>query len=80
MRGTNQIPSSEITPPSVYLNRRAFMSVGIAAASLVTTGWVYRRLNRAGSAEVDTPCVGGRCEPHRKGLRASPAGFASTSR
>ena len=28
MRGMNQIPSSEITPLSVYLNRRAFMKAG----------------------------------------------------
>ena len=38
MKRTDQIPSSEITPPSVYFNRRAFMKGGIAAASLVTTG------------------------------------------
>ena len=44
MRDMNRIPSSEITPLSVYVNRRAFMSLGIAAASVVTTGWVYRRL------------------------------------
>jgi methionine sulfoxide reductase catalytic subunit len=68
----NQIPSSEITPLSVYLNRRAFMKAGIAAASLVTTGWVYRRLNRTSSAEVETPALAG--------LRASPeapSGIAS---
>jgi len=72
MRGTNQVPSSEITPLSMYLNRRAFIKVGIAAASVATTGWIYRRLNRPGSAEVDTPAL--------EGLQASlagPAGIAS---
>ena len=72
MRGMNQIPASEITPLSVYLNRRSFMKVGLAAASVVTTGWVYRRLNPAGSAEVNTPSLAG--------LRASsngPADIAS---
>ena len=59
MRGMNQIPPSEITPLSAYVNRRAFMKLSVAAASLVTTGWVYRRLNRAGSAEVDTPPLAG---------------------
>ena len=59
MRSTDQIPSSEITPQSVYLNRRAFMKGGIAAASLLTTAWVYRRLNRPGSAVVDTPALVG---------------------
>jgi methionine sulfoxide reductase catalytic subunit len=68
MRGMNRVPSSEITPLSVYVNRRAFISTGIAAASVVTTGWVYRRLNRAGSAEVDTPALAG--------LTASPDGNA----
>jgi sulfoxide reductase catalytic subunit YedY len=57
MSGTNQIPSSEITSLSAYLNRRALIKAGIAAASVVTTGWVYRRLNRAGSAQVETPAL-----------------------
>ncbi len=68
MREMNRIPSSEITPLSAYVNRRAFISLGIAAASVVTTGWVYRRLNRAGSAEVATPVLAG--------LTASPEGSA----
>ncbi len=68
MRGTDGISPGEITPPSVYSNRRAFMNVGIAAASLVTTGWVYRRLNRPGSAEVTTPAIAG--------LKAPPEGEA----
>jgi methionine sulfoxide reductase catalytic subunit len=69
MRGMNRIPSSEITPLSAYVNRRSFINMGIAAASVVTTGWVYRRLNRAGSAEVDTPALAG--------LTASPDGPAA---
>ena len=68
MRGMNRIPSSEITPLSVYVNRRAFMNMGIAAASVVTTGWIYRRLNRPGSAEVDTPAL--------SALTTVPAGHA----
>src|SRR5271167_1710262 len=66
MRAADPIPSSEITPKSVYLTRRAFINGGIAAASLVTTGWVYRRLNRVGSAQVDTPAL--------TGLSAAPQG------
>src|SRR5271165_1003468 len=72
MRGTNQVPSSEITPLSMYLNRRAFIKVGIAAASVATTGWIYRRLNRSGSAEVDTPALAG-----LQASLAGPAGIAS---
>jgi len=52
----------------MYFNRRAFVKVGIAAASVLTTGWIYRRLNRPGSAEVDTPAL--------SGLRTPPAGHA----
>jgi sulfoxide reductase catalytic subunit YedY len=53
------IPSSEITPLSTYLNRRDFVNAGLAAASLLTTGLVYRRLNRTGAGTVETPVLGG---------------------
>ena len=59
MSGTNRIPSSEITPPEAYFNRRALLRAGAAAASLATTGFVYRRLNRAGSASIETPPLSG---------------------
>ncbi len=72
MRGPNRTPSSEVTPLSMYLNRRAFIKVGIAAASVATTGWIYRRLNRPGSAEVDTPTLAG-----LQASLAGPAGIAS---
>ncbi|CAN5145742.1 protein-methionine-sulfoxide reductase catalytic subunit MsrP [soil metagenome] len=49
-----RIPTREITPESVYLNRRTFMSYGAAAASLAVTGMVYRRLNRTGGMAVTT--------------------------
>ena len=50
-----RIPSSEITPPNVYFNRRTFLRAGVALASLAATGAVYKRLNRAGSMAVETP-------------------------
>ncbi|HMB96681.1 MAG TPA: protein-methionine-sulfoxide reductase catalytic subunit MsrP [Tepidisphaeraceae bacterium] len=37
----------KITDQDVYLNRRNFMRAGIVAASVVATGLVYRKLNRA---------------------------------
>jgi sulfoxide reductase catalytic subunit YedY len=49
------IPSSEITPASVYFNRRTFLRAGMAMASLAATGVIYKRLNRAGSMAVETP-------------------------
>ena len=51
MSESDRIPSSEITPESVYLNRRTFINAGTAAASLLATGWVYRTFNRAGAVE-----------------------------
>jgi sulfoxide reductase catalytic subunit YedY len=50
-----QIPSSAITPESLYFNRRSFLRAGLVAASAITTGAVYRRLNPPGSVVVETP-------------------------
>jgi sulfoxide reductase catalytic subunit YedY len=52
-------PSSEITPPSVYFNRRAFMRVGAAAATAVGTGLVYRKLNGMAVGTVETAKLDG---------------------
>ena len=57
MSEPERIPSNEITPESVYLNRRSFMNAGLAASSLLTTGWLYRTLNRTGAGEVNTPVL-----------------------
>jgi sulfoxide reductase catalytic subunit YedY len=38
-------PASEITPPSVYFNRRTFIKAGAIAATAAATGGVYRLLN-----------------------------------
>ena len=53
MSGSDHIPSNEITPPELYFNRRAILKLAAAAASLVTTGAVYRRLNRAGVKAIE---------------------------
>ncbi len=55
----DRILMSEITPPKVYFNRRAFMRAGAAVASLAVTGLAYRRLNQAGSMAVETPSLSG---------------------
>ena len=47
-------PSRDITPEHLYWNRRSFLKAGAAAASVLVTGWVYRRLNRTGSVPVTT--------------------------
>jgi len=47
-------PLREITPEHLYWNRRSFLKAGAAAASVLITGWVYRRLNRTGSMSLTT--------------------------
>jgi sulfoxide reductase catalytic subunit YedY len=54
MRTADRIPSSQITPELLYLNRRTFLRAGLVAASAITTGAVYRRLNTPGSVVVQT--------------------------
>src|SRR5689334_19686963 len=45
----DDVPSQQITPEKNYLNRRTFMRAGALAASVLATGWVYEKLNKAGS-------------------------------
>jgi sulfoxide reductase catalytic subunit YedY len=40
-----RIRSSEITPPSVYFNRRTFIRGAVVAAGAVGTGLLYRKIN-----------------------------------
>jgi sulfoxide reductase catalytic subunit YedY len=47
--------SREITPEAVYLNRRSVLKAAIAAASLATTGFLYRRLNKIEEMTLETP-------------------------
>ena len=51
MKNENKILAREVTPPSVYFNRRNFIRAGVLAAGAVATGVVYRKLNPIG---VDT--------------------------
>ncbi len=54
MATSDRIPSSEITPPEHYFNRRAVLRYGAAAASVAATGFVYRKLNRPGAEAIET--------------------------
>ena len=54
MNTSSDPPSSEITPERVYVNRRAIMKAGLLAATVVATGWVYRRLNAPATTAVTT--------------------------
>jgi len=68
----DHIPTSEITPPAVYFNRRNLVRGAVAAASVATTGLLYRRLNGRSTATVEAPPL--------EGLPAAPpsADAAST--
>src|ERR1700722_12230314 len=57
MKEPDRIPSHQITPLGVYLNRRMFMRAGIVAGSVGLTGYVYRKLNRVEMVHVDTPTI-----------------------
>ena len=46
----SKLKSSEITPESVYLNRRNFIRAGLLAGSVAVTGAAYRFFSPAGSA------------------------------
>jgi sulfoxide reductase catalytic subunit YedY len=50
-----RIPASEITPPDVYFNRRAFLRGGVVAAGVVGTGLLYRKLNGVDLVSTKTP-------------------------
>jgi methionine sulfoxide reductase catalytic subunit len=50
----DEIKSSEITPESVYLNRRAFIRAGLLAGTTAVTGLAYRFFNPPPPKEVAT--------------------------
>jgi methionine sulfoxide reductase catalytic subunit len=49
LKDENKILAREVTPPSVYFNRRNFIRAGVLAAGAVATGVVYRKLNPVGT-------------------------------
>ncbi|MGA3267568.1 MAG: protein-methionine-sulfoxide reductase catalytic subunit MsrP [Verrucomicrobiota bacterium] len=59
MNEPNKISPGEITPPSVYFNRRNFIRTGILAASALATGAAYRRLNHVSNTTVKTAQIDG---------------------
>jgi sulfoxide reductase catalytic subunit YedY len=55
----DRIPSSEITPQGVHLNRRTFMRAGLLAATAAGTALIYRQLNRVSlDAAESAPLAG----------------------
>ena len=63
-----RVPSSEITPRQVYVNRRAFMRAGLLAASAAGTTLLYRSLNRVSLDASEMPPIAGLLTaPHQNG-------------
>jgi methionine sulfoxide reductase catalytic subunit len=54
LKEPDKISASEVTPASVFFNRRDFIRAGILAASTVATGLAYRRLNPVARGKVET--------------------------
>jgi sulfoxide reductase catalytic subunit YedY len=59
LKDPNKILAGEVTPPSVYFNRRNFIRTGILAATAVATGVVYRKLNHVSTKTVKTAAIQG---------------------
>ena len=68
------IPASEITPESAYLNRRTFMRAGIVTGTALVTGWAYEQLNGRGSSAPFSPPP-----PALKDFVAAPVSTTSPS-
>jgi sulfoxide reductase catalytic subunit YedY len=60
---SNAPRESEITPPDVYFNRRAFLKAGAVAASVAATAGVYRWANRLPPATRELPQLAGLKRP-----------------
>jgi methionine sulfoxide reductase catalytic subunit len=74
MSSTDSKPpsDSEITPPHVYFNRRAFLKAGAIAASAGVTAVVYRHLNRLPPPTVEQPVLAGLDQPTIAGTAYPP--------
>ena len=53
----------KVTPPELYFSRRAFIKAGAIAASLLTTGAIYRRLNPLAPLVAEKPRLAGLVQP-----------------
>ena len=60
----DDIPPSEVTPASVYFNRKSLLRGAVAVASVAATAKLYRRLNGRSQVTVE--------EPELKGVAPAP--------
>lgn len=59
----DEIKSSEITPESVYLNRRNFIRAGLVAGTTFATGLAYRFFNPPPPKETNTAAIDNVAKP-----------------
>ena len=52
MQGVPKVPEEEVTPPSLYFNRRSFMQAGLAAGMALGTAATYRWFNPVAKFET----------------------------
>ena len=64
---------SEVTPPALYFNRRAFLRAGAIAAGAVGTGVLYRKLNGVELVETRTAELTGVQKPADSSFAVSDA-------
>ena len=70
-----KIPSSEITPESVYLNRRNFIKAGVFAGSTLATAGAYRFFNPPPPPEVVTAPISNVAESESFSSTETPDSF-----
>jgi methionine sulfoxide reductase catalytic subunit len=64
------IPSREITPRELYLNRRTFLRAGLLSATATGTALLYRRLNAVDLDTTEMPAIAGLVTaPYANGFR-----------
>ena len=66
-RTADGIPPSEITPPSLYFNRKTLLRGAAAVASVAATATLYRRLNGHSATVVEEPKLTGLAPPPAAG-------------
>lgn len=68
MAGNHKIKSGDITPESVYLNRRNFLRMGVLAGTTLATAGVYKFFNPSPAPEVQTAQIENIAKPFEAGL------------
>jgi methionine sulfoxide reductase catalytic subunit len=68
MTADDKVLEREITPQSLYMNRRTLMRGGVVAASALATGYLYRKLNGVDFVVTEMPPIEGLIKaPHANG-------------